>query len=503
LIEGLSAEEERAAIQAARDSCWERGDLGFLLDDNQEQMYEEIKNAATSYFVLECARRLGKSYLLCCLAIEQCLTKPKSRVLYAAPTTKDAVEIVSPLIEEICESAPFRVKFSRQQGKFLFPNGSQIRLFGCDNKAKANRGRGTGAHLVLIDEAGFVPVLDHVLHSVVAPQTLTTGGRVVLASTPSDEPDHPFTTIATEAEAGGYYLRRTIFDNPRLTEDRIKEYIREDAAIHGMSVIEFQESDVYKREHLALRVIDTNLVVVPKWHSGLMEALPRPQFYDGYQSLDMGGVDPHACLFGYWDYVAQHLVIEDELLLRDGQNTQELADAIKAKETELWGNKGWDGTLRGAREQENLPEWLKGATFASGNTQPYLRVCDNDVQIAKDLMQLHKLAFIPTAKDNKWFQVNAVNVMLSEGRIKIHPRCKNLDRHLRTTMWQNEKNNNFRRRKGEHGDLLDCLVYLVRNLRKSKDPRPLHYGVSSDNVWIRPDPKKKITSLLPWWSDKL
>lgn len=409
-------------------------------------------------------------------------------MLYAAPTTKDAQEIVAPLIEEICRTAPFEVKYDRQQSKFIFPGKGQIRLFGCDNKAKANRGRGSGAHLVLIDEAGFVPTLDYVLHSIVAPQTLTTRGRVILASTPSDEPDHPFTQLAEKAESQGFYVRKTIYDNPRLTPQEIDQYIADDASIMGMTVDEFKQSDVYKREHLALRVIDTNLVVVPEWH-GQFAHQDRPEFYDAYVSLDLGGVDPHGILFGYWDYANQCLVIEDELLLRDGEDTETICNRVKTKEQLLWGVDAWDGTLRAAQEQAGIIHGL------DNKKQPYLRVCD--MGGPKLDLKIDGVWFLPTEKQDKWQVIAQVRAMIRAGQIKISSKCRNLDRHLRTTMWQSEKTITYRRKNGEHGDLVDALVYMVRNLRRTRDPRPVRFGVDYENTWLRPPEKPKV-SLLGW-----
>ncbi len=483
-------------IAEAQRQLWESGDLDFLLDECQLDIRQQVHASKTKYFVLECARRLGKSYYLCIEAVEFALKHPRSRILYAAPTNKDAQEIIAPLLEQILETAPFRVKFDKNQSKFIFPNGAQVRLFGCDNKTKANRGRGSGAHLVLLDEAGFIPTLDYVLHSIVAPQTLTTRGRVILASTPSDEPDHPFTSLANEAEAKGYYVRKCLQDNPRLTKEEIDEYIKDDASILGFTVEEFKESDVYKREFLALRAIDTNLVVCPEWR-GHFETPERPEFFDGYASLDLGGVDPHGVLFGYWDYATQTLVVEDELLLRDGQNTDELVQAVKKKEAFLWGTSSWDGTLRAAEERKNLPEHLTGNL--PNTRQPYLRVAD--MGGPKVELLVDGVMFLPTAKMDKWEAVNSVRILLREKKIKIHPRCKNLDRHLRGTMWLNEKTTSYRRKNGEHGDLLDCLVYMVRNLRRTKDSRPLNYGLDPSNLWIRPGPKQ--ASLIPDWADKM
>ncbi len=435
---------------------------------------------------------MGKSFFLCTEAVEFAITHPRARILYAAPTTKDAEEIVVPLIEQICDSAPNPPKFDRLKAKFVFPNGAQIRLFGCDNKTKANRGRGAGAHLVLVDEAGFIPVLDYVLHSIVTPQTLTTNGRILLASTPSDEPDHPFTSLAEQAEAKGNYIRRTIHDNPRLTQVQIDDYVASDASLLGFTVAEFLESDIYKREFLALRAIDVNLVVCPEWRGGF-HVHEKPEFFDAYVSLDTGGIDPHGILFGYWDYKNQWLIIEDELLLRDGESTDVIAERVKQKEGELWGVNSWDGTLRAEQEKRG------GVNFPDQKKQPYLRVVD--LGSSKMGLKVDGVSFMSTEKTDKRTHVNTVRVMFREGRIKIHPKCKHLDRHLRGTMWLNERQKDYRRKGGEHGDLLDALVYMVRNIRKTKDPYPLVRLGDEDNVWVRPPPKQ--ASMMPDWNGKL
>lgn len=278
-----------------------------------------------------------------------------------------------------------------------------------------------------------------------------------------------------------------------------------------MTVEEYKASDIYQREHLAKRVVDKTLVVMGEdWTSARESALvevPRPQFFDGYTVLDMGGVDPHGVLFGYWHFEKNWLVIEDELLFRDGCNTEELAQAIKDKEAELWGADRWDGTLRLFQDKAEeshlnaLPSWLRERVrkVEAAPLQPLMRVCDNDIQIARDLSTLHGLSFVPTAKTDKRWYVNEFRILVRQGRVKVHPRCRNLDRHLRTTIWTNHRMADYKRKAGEHGDLLDCAIYFARNVRKGRNPTPADWGVkATDQVVIKrptPNPWKQALGL--------
>lgn len=499
LVDATDAEKAELRRQAA-STLWRAGDLTFLFHAGQREAWDQIQKSQTSRYVLEIARKWGKTWFLVVVAAMECLRRPQSRVVYGAPSLKHLTEFVLPVMNAIAADAPpeVRPEFSAFSGHWTFPNGSWVHLFGADDKRKADRGRGPKAELAIFDEAGFSPVLQYVLGSIFRPSLLHGGGMTLLASTPAEEPEHDFTRICEVAEANGNWTRKTIFDNPLLTQAQVKRFLEDDARDNGYTVEEYMQTTEFRREYLAERVTDKTLAVVgDDWElsrQAAMVEVPRPEFFDGYVSLDFGGVDPHAALFGFWDFKAGCLIVEDELLLRDGQNTQQLADAIKAKETELWGASKWDGTLRGAADAQGLPDWVLNAPDAPA--QPYLRVCDTDVALARDLATLHGLSFLPTAKDEKLLQVNELRVLLRQGRVKINPRCRNLDRHLRQTMWASHRQTDYKRKNGEHGDLLDALVYMVRNLRRARNPWPPGYGVSRDNTWVRPPSPSGLKKLV-------
>lgn len=429
--------------------------------------------------MLECGRRVGKTFLLAWLARRQMQRHPGSRVVFCGPTIDQVRTLLFPALLEIERDAPPEWRHHYDGDKIItYPGapGSELHIFGAENKRAADRGRGPSAHLVLIDEAGFIPILGYVMRDVLRPQTLTTGARMILASSPAAEPGHEFTRVTEAAEVTGNHAHRTLYQNPRLTPERIEEYIAEDARDEGMTPEEYIQTDTFRREYLAERVVDRTLVGVPEWAENaerLTVERERPAYWDAYVSLDYGGADPHAALFAFLDFQRGVLVVEDELLLRDGENTAELAAAIRQKEAQLWGVNRWEGTLRGLLEEEEQEAVVMPGYEGSVPPQPLSRVADHDVQLTRDLHELHGIAFAPAVKWNKEHAVNRLKILIREGKVEVHPRCKNLDRHLRQTVWSSHTRREWKRTGGgEHGDLVDALVYMVRDVDWMRNPWP-------------------------------
>ncbi len=436
----------RAATSADVDLAWRSGVLDWKLDANQRGIYDQFHGSTSRRFVLNCARRLGKSYLLCLIALEYCLRHPGSYVRFAAPTAKQCKTIVLPLLRKILADCPADLvpEFVAQDLVLYFPNGSELHIAGCD-AGNAERLRGSEAHLAIVDEAGSVSDLEYVVQDILLPQTLTTDGRILIASTPPRTPEHPFVKrYITDAIAQGAYAHRTIFDNPRLRPHQIAEYQGESGGAH---------TTTWKREYLAEIIIDENRAVLPEFtyfQDRLIRAVERPAHFDAYVSMDIGFLDLTVVLFGYWDFLETRLVIEDEVCIRR-MTTPELAVLIQRKETELWGGQA-----------------------------PVRRVSDINYHVITDLTRLHHLKFVPTRKDDKEAQVNQTRMMLGSDppKILVHPRCRTLIAHGLAAVW-NDARVAFERigddsLAGEihHFDAVDALIYLVRNLNRNRNPYP-------------------------------
>jgi hypothetical protein len=143
-------------------------------------------------------------------------------------------------------------------------------------------------------------------------------------------------------------------------------------------------------------------------------------------------------------------------------------------ETEFFGERKWDGTLWGAgyfeEHTKQLPDFLKPALAAKGEQQPFLRVCDTDEQLQGDMMKLG-YTMLTTQKDSKHLMVDNMNALLRQRKIIINPRCRRLLTQLGTGLW-NKTRSEWERTLLDHCDLIDCLVYITRNVFWNLDPFP-------------------------------
>ena len=154
----MSNEYSDIDILEARTKLWHMGNIEWKLDPTQKKIFDFVKSTKGKISVINCARRLGKSYFLTIMAIQQCLTKPKSIVKFLQPEQKMIRMNIKPIIESIFHDCPdeLRPEFKTQDNIYIFKhNGSQIQLAGTDS-GNAEKLRGGDSDLCIIDEAAFV-----------------------------------------------------------------------------------------------------------------------------------------------------------------------------------------------------------------------------------------------------------------------------------------------------------------------------------------------------------
>lgn len=446
-----------------------RGMLQFMMHEGQRSMYEVYKNSPdNSILVWLLARQSGKSFNFGLIATMECLAKGNVIVKLLTDTKLHCKTIFEPIFRQIFEEFPedLQPEYVASQFVYIFKNGSQIQLAGSDGNS-AERLRGQKSDLVLVDEGGFCSNLYYNVMSVLMPTTTHTGGRVIIASTPSPDPDHEFNQFIETAEQDKLLTKKTVYDNPLLTAEQIANI----ASKFKGGVTNSQ----FRREYLCEMIKDEEMSVLPEVDEDLLLQIVKepeiPAFYNRYVAMDIGFKDLTVVLFGYYDFKEDKIVIQDEIVKNGKQIhlpvfTKELQD----KEQELWLN-----------------------PLTNELIKPDLRVSDinpfviQEINIAsKQHNYSHPIDFAIASKDDKLAHINKLRVMLSNKKILINPKCETLIRHLKHCKWKDKSNKDDYARSPDDGhyDAVDALLYFTRAINYNKNPYPAGYGFNRRDLFI-------------------
>lgn len=419
----------------------------------QKHINEVFKNVKTQLFVANISRQWGKSYWAVSKAIELCLQKPNARVKYGTAFQTDLVEFILPTFEAVLSTCPevLKPKYKVQGSKWVFKNGSEIKLVGLDKSP--NSLRGNVIDMIIIDEAGFVGNLDYLYKSIIIPATTHRPNcKIVFISTPPATPAHEFVEFAQKAQLEGGYVKLDIFTNPLITEETVERLAKE---LGGRT------STAFRRECLCEFVLDDHSAIVKEWNDNFIDTIPKDDlytYYHKYVGMDLGRKDMTALVFGYYDFKKATLIIEDELEMEGtAWTTITLKDALLQKEKDLW--------------QE---------------VKPYRRISDNNnPHLIMDLNSLHSVYFMETDKESLEAMVNDVRLLVGAGQLRIHPRCTKLIGCLKYGIWTEKRDQFSRSKVYGHFDHLAALMYLIRNLVRHTNPIPATHGHLKPNSWTK------------------
>ena len=437
--------------------------MDWKLYDYQQELYETISNTNQLKTVLNISRRYGKTTVLLLYSLVFALKHPNSLIRFASPTQKSLRKIVNPIMRMLLDDCPkeLRPKWSTIDSCYKFRNHSEIHLAGV-NSGHADDLRGQKCDLGVIDEAGDVDDLNYLYRSILLPQCLTCNGRIVIASTPPKFIGHDFELMCQEAKLEGNYLERTIYDNTKIAPDIIAEYAKESGGV---------DSITFRREYMCKFETEKELLIIPEYkESRHVKEFPKDAYFNHYYkfvSMDLG-VKRHftAVLFGYYDFRAAKLVIQDEFKMRGEITSQDIVKEIKAKELELWGS---------------LPVRQ--------------RISDSDNPLfTNDLQYLHGLNVISTSKDTLEAMVNETRIFVGNDKLVVHPKCKYLQACLEGGRWKDKR---IRQEFAEskllgHMDGLASLIYMIRNLDYGNSV-PHLLNLSGENHWISEKEQFRVT----------
>lgn len=440
--------------------AWKRGLLTYKLYDYQLELYEIISKGKSLKTVINSSRRWGKTTVLLVYAIIFAIKNPGAQVKIATQTQKSLRKTIFPIMRMLCGDAPDELmpKWDSANGCYKFWNGSEIHVHGTDSQRHDGL-RGQVCNLGIVDEASYCSDLEYIVQDILMPQTLTCGGRLILASTPSKkvtQSSEEFKDFCLQAEVNGSYHTKTIYDNKSLSPELIKLYMDESGGEHSIT---------WQVEYLCKFMVDPEKRLVPEWNSQYVEDKKNNnyfQYYHKYTCMDLGVKRDYTCmLFGYYNFLESKLIILGEHLMKN-MTTQELVDDMVSREKTYF---------------TNLPI--------------YRRIADSDNPLLlNDMGSLHGLGIIPTGKSTLETMVNEMRVWVGAGRLTVHPRCTYLIGCLEHGVWADNEMGRQRRDFGRttaygHFDGIAALMYLIRNIDTSTNPIPNALGFDSNNSYIQ------------------
>ena len=461
----------RAEIQT---ELWRRGVLHWLLRPHQKLIYDKVREILASddpmlnSYVIDCARQFGKSFIMFLISVENCIRDPQSTIVYVGPLKSQVNEIINGHTFNIMfATCPPDLKPKYDGSTLQFPNGSRIRLAGTDNKNYSNL-RGGAAHLVILDEAGFMSDLEIGVLPTVEPMTKTTGGKVIFASTPPDTLDHDYIQILRDHEEQGLISTYTIWDDKSLTQTQLQKIINQ---CRG------RETTKFKREYECQRIVESSMQVIPELVEAMAEKLkitadyrndPMMPYWHKYIVVDTGVRDKTAVVFGHYNYRKKKLVVDATLDLQGSEyNTSKLAQMIKDKRDELWPD----------------PNFLKDLRYIADS---------NNLVVINDLNIIYKLPFVGTSKGRLDEMVQKVRDWVFDERILFAPEALEALNCARFAIWSKSRNEFGRSAKYGHYDLLAAITYLVRNVNEHADPMP-NASIDRTKVFVPPQVNQNIS----------
>lgn len=443
-----------AQAQSARATLWARGRTAWKLRPTPRRVYDAIRESwGRNPFVLLAHRNFAKTTLAVTLADEECRRAPGQRWAVALRTKDQTQDVIREIMDHYLQGCPahLRPKPLKSEYTWKYPNGSGLYFFGGDNQA-IESARGRGFHGALFDEGGFQRDLAYNVRSVALPAIAKLGrGLCLITSTPSKEPGHDYEVLYDQARAEDRAIRVSVEDNPDLAPEWIADRAKECGG---------QDSIDFKREYLCQFIADPNVVVLPGVNEAritgadgkpaLVQPVAMNTLREWYASMDVGGRDLTAILWGYYEPENDTVYIARELVHRNAA-TGELARGIQAVESGVFGG----------RFPDYFERWAD----------------NNNLFLLHDLAQAYRIPFQATRKDEKMAQLGVLRRLIADGRFVIDPSCTVLLATLRKAQWaktgRGERPTFEHQADIGHADLLDAALYLVRNVRRRPYPAPL------------------------------
>ena len=452
---------------------WDHGDLHVKLHSGQREVLDQLDaHSRSREALIFCARQWGKSFFGIIYALRFCIMNPYRLVRIAAPTLKQANDIVADTLETIAKDAPPGFIIRQKSALKWFVGGHSSLRLGVLERAHVDSLRGAMAHLVIAEEGGFVKSEDYeyAVRSVLTPQLLHSSGRLIHITTPSEDPEHYIhKEVLPRCQSLGTYFKYDIYSNPRINSEQIEQ---------TKALLGGEHSISWRREALVEIVRDSNFVCVPEFDVAKhVRKFPLPAHSYLMTSIDFGGVrDKTVALCLTYDFLNARILAYDERVFDPNTDTATVVSKVKRMENKYQ---------------------------RADNYRVKDRIADAPGQVLVDLRDKHKYEVLPPFKDSFEAGVNVVRHLLNTKKLFIHQRCAFLIATLLGASYNKTRTDFSRTEFLGHMDALAALIYGCRMIDKTTNPYPEIPRNIQENFYVKPkqseDELEKLADLfVPW-----
>lgn len=419
----------------------------LLLTSVQERALADIQRVWETDLkaVVMMGRRVGKSHLDVCIADHTARRISGAQIKYASSTKEQVRDFILPIYEQILQTCPqdLRPRWIDTKHSWVYPNGSVVKIVGCEDRKKADRLRGPACHLAIVDEAAFIPDLQYVVKTVLMLQLLTTRGKMIISSSAPETPTHTFAVYAADAKQKGKLVFYTILDATHLSQAMIDEFAKE---LGG------KDSTAWRREAMCEIVGEESRLVLPEWKAleGIVvKVWPyTPSPVDYYTAGDCGYKDLTVLGFGFYDWIRDVSVLRGETVI-ERATLGDIAQGVRAGEAKFFG-----GSPPRYRHLDLPPQSI--------------------VTLAKD----YGLYCMATPKREVTHTISMLRDNLKDGRVAVDPSCKTTIAHSEGAIWNDARTEYERVPKvdnipAHHFDGFDMLRYFDGMIERRRKPHEL------------------------------
>ena len=419
---------------------WMRGDLEFLLWEQQFPIWDKLQNLPPGIveFVILCARQFGKSTLGVLYALSEAIKNRDCCILIVGPDINQTVDIVGPKMRFLTRTAPsgLIVPMASRNRYHVYhdlnkraQDYTEIVIAGFNENSSSQRGK--TVHRILIEEIVDVPEDNFVtsIRSDLGPALMhSNDGKIVYFTTPPKYPNHPFVTeTIVQAKLDDAFCTFTLDDNIALTPQQRANAIKLAGGVGSVD---------YKRELYCEIVRDPSVVCLPDFTMTLnVRIFGLPTRYRMATTIDWGGVrDKTVAILHCYDYLMNKHLIWDERVFEPNTSTKKI--------------------IKGVREME------EGHHIEMRNVDapPQLLV---DLNAHDDPDDFNFPCRLPI-KDDWQAALNNLNVAMQMGQTWLHPRCKFLILSAESGILNKNKTDFDRNKALGHMDGVAAMMYAER-----------------------------------------